>query len=476
MIRVATPTDHLEAHECYGLSVLLDLSRLLLVDDPDADVVRLLVTDEPEGDVDAYLRGRSPPAVADGHVRIPRQALALVATIAGAAAEQRSDAADRYGRVPAEANPLVRAGRWREPVVSQHALELRKAAIAAAGRRAVRLLAPWPEGRRWAAAFTHDLDVVTGWPIFTLARLAELVRTGHLRRAGRVLSAALGAIGGDPVARGVREVLRAEAAARARSTWYILCGTPSPATWVKRDVTYRADGPAARRLLGAIAAAGMEIGLHGSLATLRDPVAFGQERERLGEISGQALLGVRQHFLRMRPGTTQRAMAAAGFAYDATYGFADRNGFRLGVADIVPGWDAARDALSGLEEVPLVWMDRAQSKYQGIQDPAAWIAEARGLIERCREVEGLWVGLWHPNLTPALGFPDAPGAYRDLLDAAGTQRPYVGTLAALVEWRRVRRSARARSVSPDGRVELITARPTAQPLVIEDSTGRTITC
>ena len=46
----------------------------------------------------------------------------------------------------------------------------------AAGRRAVRYLAPWPEGRRWAAAITHDLDIVSGWPLFTTLREHRLIQ------------------------------------------------------------------------------------------------------------------------------------------------------------------------------------------------------------------------------------------------------------------------------------------------------------
>src|SRR5690606_31095049 len=105
-----------------------------------------------------------------------------------------------------------------------------------------------------------------------------------------------------------------------------------------------------------------------------------------------------------------------GLAWDATYGFADRNGFRLGVADVVPGWDAASGARSGLDEVPLVWMDRALSKYRGLEDPAAWVDDGLELAGRAREVDGLWVGLWHPNLAGALGFPGAEAEFERLLD------------------------------------------------------------
>jgi hypothetical protein len=47
VIRLDGPWEALSPDERYGLSVLLDASRLLVVDDPAADVVRLTVTDEP---------------------------------------------------------------------------------------------------------------------------------------------------------------------------------------------------------------------------------------------------------------------------------------------------------------------------------------------------------------------------------------------------------------------------------------------
>ena len=104
------------------------------------------------------------------------------------------------------------------------------------------------------------------------------------------------------------------------------------------------------------------------------------------------------------------------------------------MADVVQGWDARAAAATTLDEVPLHWMDRAQSKYQGIEDPQAWIDEAADLAERCRAMGGLWVGLWHPNLTAPLGFPDAPAAYAELLRRIvdDANPPAVDTLERLV--------------------------------------------
>ena len=474
MIRVATPLQRLRDDERYGLDVLLDLSRLLPVDDPTADVVRLELDDTPGAgeDFGEFLAGRVPITVGDGELRLSRWTLRHVTAVAGAEVEQRAPDRDRFDRVPAAANPLVGVRRERTPVVSHLGAALRAAALQAAGRRAVRCLIPWPDGRRWAVALTHDLDVVAGWPMFTALRVLELVGKGKLGLAARAAGAAVTAIARDPVWTGVQQVLSAEGGVPA--TWFVLAGTPSWESWRRGDVTYSLESHATRRILEAVRTAGHEIGLHGSYVTLLDAGRFRAERERLASATHVSPLGVRQHFLRMRPGGTQHAMRAGGFAYDATYGFADRNGFRLGVADVVPAWDAAHQTPAVIDEVPLVWMDRALTKHAHVEDPEAWIADALELVHTAQEVDGLWVGLWHPNQTPALGYPDAPAAYARLVQQLLERRPYVATLATLVEWRRTRRAVRASRVAPDGRTDLADGASSPSQVALEDGQGRAV--
>lgn len=478
MITVRLPPGGLEPQEHYGLDVLLAASRLLRAD-AGPELVQVVVGGEgsaPPG-LDAWITAEQRFEHRDGEVVLPRSVLRHITALAGAGAEQRTAVRDRYGRVPSAENPLVRAKRWGDPIVARAAAALRATVLRVAGRRPIRLIAPWPQRRRWAAAFTHDVDVVAWWPVFTLLRLAELGRKGQLGRAARAAAAAARAAFGDPVGDGVTRILEIEAALAVRSTWFVICATPTLATFRAGDATYRPEGRAAGRVLQRIDAAGHEIGLHGSFATFAEPPAFEHERTRLETLVGRSVRGVRQHFLRMNPGITQRGMQAAGFSYDATFGFSDRGGYRLGVADVVPAWDAARDAGGPLLEVPLTWMDRALSKYQGVEDPRAWVDEALTLAHTCRDVEGLWVGLWHPNLTPPLGFPGAPEQYGRLVETIvrDPSPPYIDALGAIVEWCAVRRSVRARTVAPDGRVELRTDAPPPAPLVLEDERGNPVT-
>jgi hypothetical protein len=472
MIRVDVSADALRPPERYGLNLLIDLSRLLVAERTECDVVRLTVVErQSAGSAAADLSSQAALERADGEVQVSTAALRAVAEIGGGGIEQRCTTTDRHGRIPSAENPLIAAGQSRRPVVSGLGVELRRAVMAVAGRRPVRTLAPWPEGHRWAALLTHDLDVVDWWGLFPLLRMVELAGKGSWGLARRVGSAARRNIRRDPVSRGVHSILQLEAHHGMRATWFVICADPSLRSILSGDSTYRPEGGTARKILSALNHAGHEIGLHGSFATAADGKRMTEERRRLARLADSPVLGVRQHFLRMQPGVTQHHMVQAGLEYDATWGFADRNGFRLGVADVVPAWDAHREAMLPLDTVPLVWMDRALSKYGGVEEPGRWVEDARELMRECKAVEGAWVGLWHPNTMEALGFPGAEPALVSLLQAMADDRPYFGSAHKLVQWRRFRRSIRAARVSADGTVALTTAAGHRTVIALEDESG-----
>jgi hypothetical protein len=453
MLRLPT-ADPSRPGDQFALALLADLARVVPASDPAAPAVAVKVVSGSPVNLRALHTGALGITVTPGEVWVPRGLLEAIVEVAGAATEQTVIETDRHDRVPSNKNPLVAVGLEREPVVSQAAIAFREAVCAAAGRGPLALVAPWPEGRRWAAALTHDLDVVDHWPAFTALRLTELIRRGHVGRSLAVTGAALRSVLGDPVTLAALAVLDAERAAGILSTWFVLCETPTLATMRAGDVTYHPEGRRARRILEAVRSSGHEVALHGSFATRTDASRFATQRRRLAALAGGDIAGVRQHYIRMRPGPTHAAMATAELRYDASYGFPDRNGFRLGVADVVPGWDARRSAPSGLDEVPLVWMDRALSKYRNIEDPHEWVADALFLAATCRAVEGLWVGIWHPNLAPALGFPGAREAFESLVAGLTREAPWMAPVREIVAWRQARRAARARGIAPDGRIVL----------------------
>lgn len=474
MIRLVSPESS-SPSDRYAIEVLVDLSRVVRVERDAVDVVRLRIEADRSIVGDAALaEGDLGIRAEDGVVVVPSSALRLVTDLAGARVEQRSAARDRFGRVPSTANPLVERGLERRAVLSRAARRFRAAVVAAAGRRPFLAAAPWPGGHRWAAAFTHDLDAVAAWPVFTALRVAELLRKGEAALALRSVAAAATAAARRPLVDAALEILRQEAARGVRSSWFVLCGTPTWKTMRAGDLTYRPESRDARRIVEAAAAQGCEIGLHGSFETSERDGAFAAQRSRLGAIAGRLPLGVRQHYLRMRLGATHRWMSDAGFSYDSTFGFPDRNGFRLGVADVLPVWDEERGAALPLLTAPFAWMDRALSKYRGVERPDDWVDDAAELAAECRSVEGLWVGIWHPNLAAPLGYPGAPAAFARLLDVVTSASPFVAPLDALVRWRTARRELRVAGIRADGTPDVRGPNESDWPVPLEDAEGRVV--
>lgn len=477
---IALPdTTRLDPLERFALACLVDAAALLPAEGAAAvQAVRLVLDPAVPADPDAPLRASASTIVpfGDGEVRLPLAWLRLVGGLLSMESDGASAPTDRHGRPVSAANRLVQAGSERLPVISALALALRRASEQAAGDRPFFGATRWPKQKLWAACLSHDLDVASMWPAFTALRVAELVRKGDASRAARVIASAAAGLLGDPVRTGVRAVLDAERAADVRSTWFIICASPTVATIRAGDVTYLPENRRVRAILADLRAAGHEIGLHGSFETAEDGANFVYQRTRLSRLTESNVPGVRQHFLKRTIGKTERAMSSAGFTYDSTAGFADRNGFRLGLADVVPVWDHNAQRALPLDELPFCWMDRAQSKYQGIEDPSRWIDDALELADRAAAVHGVWCGIWHPNLTPALGFPGAQEAYARLVRELAARGAWLATADEIVRWRRTRRSLRVTGLASDG-APIVAGDDAAigtagAPLLVCDASGR----
>lgn len=448
--------------ERWAFELLVDLSRLLPAHPSAPAGVQCSLIDAAPGELDFV-----PSA---GTVRINRAALKRVVELAGARIEQHTTERDKHGRVPSGANPSVKAGTERDLPVQRLANALFEAVRLSSAAQPLFRLVGWPEQKTWAAAFTHDLDVVTGWPLFAALRWIELFNKGELSRAGAAMRAGFSALGSDPVTAAIESILELEHSAGIRATWFVIAGEPTFTSWRRGDITYKLDSRTTRQILGRLMAAGHEIGLHSSFETRDHPELMARERARITRASGKAPVGVRQHFLRFDPATTTAGAEKAGFTYDATFGFADRTGFRLGVADIFPLWQDTAGTPMTLVEAPLIWMDRTHSKYRGEEDPDHWVDDALQLAEVCREAGGLWTGLWHPNVVPALGFPGALGALARLIQQMTSRGPHIAPLAELVAWRAARRGLRGR-LNESGGVELVSDRNGGWSVGLEDLTS-----
>lgn len=243
-------------------------------------------------------------------------------------------------------------------------------------------------GAKFAVALTHDVDVVWRWTARGVKGALWRARRGDLRHLLDLARAPLHrARGTDPWWR-FRELVEAERAHGARSTFFVLGGHGAPEDgpdW----------GPLRALLLETLVELGGEIGLHPSYRAADDAARLAGEKRALERLAGP-VAGSRYHYLRVDPHRNLRPLAELGLAYDASVGWPGALGFRAGTTHPYRPWDAERRAPLDLVEIPTAAMDAtlAEPHYLGLS-----VAEAErrlhALLDVAERHGGGFAVIWH---------------------------------------------------------------------------------
>ena len=283
----------------------------------------------------------------------------------------------------------------------------------------------------WALCPTCDIDALRKWRAGIVRR--DVLRAAHERRPGLAGAAAAGWIAShlarrDPMLVGIDRVAAAAERVGGTATFFVKAAAPTV-----YDTPYRLASSAFRRVRARIAA--HEIGLHPSYASVSSVERLLVERARLeravSSATGRPVTSVRQHYLRHDGPPTLRAHADAGFALDATLGWAEHEGFRCATTHPHRLFDLDANAATGVWELPLALMDATFAGYRALP-PEAIAASTAILLAAAQRYRGVVVGLWHNTVGDEA---DAPGAAAHLdatLDAAAGQGARIGGVEAVL--------------------------------------------
>lgn len=312
---------------------------------------------------------------------------------------------------------------------------------------------PVPPGHEFLACLTHDVD-------FLGIKRHRLDRT----LAGFLLRASLGSLSGFIRGRrSLRYLLRNWAALLSlplvyagvlpdfwlpfdryiktdgefRSTFFIIPFADRPGRGLagpsdpRRSVRYAARE--IRPWLPKLRSLGFEVAVHG-IDAWSDRAASADELREVAELTGQAGLGVRMHWLYLDAGSFT-TLEHAGFRYDATVGYNDAVGFRAGTTQVFRPL-----SVESLLELPLHIQDTALF-FPGRMNCAE--PEALGLCEQIldwtQRLGGVSTLSWHErSLVPERQWD---GAYRWLLAQLRRRGAYVAPARDVVSWFSTRRSA-----------------------------------
>jgi len=309
--------------------------------------------------------------------------------------EYFSDARDQHGRFPFSVSVQHRYGFVAVPVVNYY-FDILKAAVEHVTGQPL-LPNGGPEDAPFAAFITHDIDNLrSAWKQPAKAAL----KAGNLLSFGRQVVRHLTA---PDAWDNLAQVQQTVASYGAKSTFFFL-----PKNHPGANGTPNADYAltSVRPQVQALADAGAEIQLHGSIGTATDADQLGREAA-VGVLpyhSEQAAVpGSRFHYLGWEPRTTPAVLDELAFAYDTTLGFAEHFGFRNSYCRPFHLFDFRAGRAHGFLEIPLNVMDATlyHPNYLRLA-PEEILPALQPMLGEIERFGGVCTVLWHnENFDPA---------------------------------------------------------------------------
>ena len=298
------------------------------------------------------------------------------------------DKRDKYGRLSYSDSLVCKCNFVDIPIVDEYAMLLRKFVC---DNFPTLLISP----RKPKFIPTHDIDFLFRFPNFgkavkTIA--GDLLKRKSLRLSCKSLSAYMKSLCNfrrDPYVSAVYELLKVSVENKLDSQFYFKALRSKDF-----DSTYNILSPKSRECIRDLQSQGVTVGLHGGLYSFADKIIFTIEKNRLEMVCGLNVASVRQHFLRFDVRKTPQIWQECGILNDSTLGFPEHEGFRCGTSHPYRLYDVDNDCVTDVVEHPLVAMDTTLFQYRNLTEEEAFASICR-LYERCVDVEGDFVLLWH---------------------------------------------------------------------------------
>jgi hypothetical protein len=286
----------------------------------------------------------------------------------------------------------------------------------------------WPNGCKFAALLSHDVD---GTRDKSREQLARLIRKNFLASATaleRLKSLqALSGLRHRPSGRDlISPWLDAERAKGFSSTFFVFATAVDPRHL--RDLAYYWDDlmpfegklQMIRSVFSQVAERGWEVGVHGSIESAFTPEMLETQRIDVEKAVGAPVLSGRQHNLQFDAAVTPDLIAASGLKVDCTLGSNRTVFFRTGTSYPHRLWSEAQKQWLDVLEIPLVLHDGALLRDDNLDlSPDAAFRFCRTVIERVAAVRGVVSLLWHPENLVKPGYFDLYCRLLDLLQEMG---------------------------------------------------------
>ena len=299
-------------------------------------------------------------------------------------------------------------------------------------------IAPWPSNRPMAAILSHDVDQIYDREFFRVLadanHLRHLFLGAHagngskcLRRIARSL------LWPKRTQRDFETIVELESSHGFRSTFFML----EDRYWARMGSRYRLDDPSVQDIANLILKAGSELAVHGGWYRFNQEDGYRGQATRFEDCFGFQPKGIRNHHLRFSFPDTWRSQVAAGFRYDATFGFNNRLGYRSPLPRPYFVFDSNQETQLDLVSIPLTTMDTTLFRYQRLNLTDATL-QLEKMVQCALDHQGLISLLWHNNFFNEPEYHEWHESYRVALGLLEQANAYVATAEEINAWIRAR--------------------------------------
>jgi peptidoglycan/xylan/chitin deacetylase (PgdA/CDA1 family) len=266
----------------------------------------------------------------------------------------------------------------------------------------------WPGKAGFGICLTHDVDRVRKTRFHSVYYLLKERRRHHiftlLKERGTYWN--------------FDKVMEMESKYGVRSTIFFLneqdlfrdrplLSLMKPQEWVLYYSSYRVSDPATRNVIMQLDGDRWEIGLHASYESSENKSLLGKEKRELERTLGKRIVGVRQHYLRLRGPETWEMHKELGFQYDSSYG-------HRGPVHVVDRWIRPFYPIDArFLVIPITIMDTYLFRRCPSLD-FAW-EKCRGLLRLAQKNHGVVTVIWHIERFNECEFPGYSKVYEKIL-------------------------------------------------------------
>ena len=298
----------------------------------------------------------------------------------------------------------------------------------------------WPEGKRFAACLSHDVDCVQLDSRYELARTVRLL-SRHAEGLGKKLKPLASLVGLRKTPRKFDVFtpwVEAEQRLGFRSSFFFFPTRvrerhiiDNVYRWDDRT-TYRDELCPVREIARDLHRRGWEIGLHGSYLSPMSYEMLAEQKEDVEKAVGETVVTSRQHNLHFDSAKTPALLERAGLKVDSTLGSNRDIGFRAGTSYPFRMWDAAARDWLKLVEIPLVLHDGALLRADNLDlDLESAFTLCKTIIDRVAGTRGVVTLLWHPDKA---ALPDWFALYTRLLEYIHQQNGWGASARQIHGW------------------------------------------